>query len=328
MTTAFEPHPLIPGGQLQTLVAYCFAAAPRLAPQETLFVTLGDGDRLSLDVNYPHEVSDRTPIVYLMHGLGGCSESAYKLRIAAKLTAQGFRVVRHNHRGCGRFGEGARGIYHSGSTLDVLAGLREVAQRWSDAPLLPIGFSLSGTMLLNLLGTHLTRREELPQVQAAMSVCAPIDLHQSSAAIGALRNKHFDTFYSRTLIRQLLGRRIIDSAFAETELRAANLRLIDEIVTAPRGGFRDAEHYYESCSPKHVVANIRIPTLVLEAADDPIVPPQSVVQAAYSTRALLSLERSGGHLGFISREPTAAGDHRWLDQFIGRWVREQSRFRG
>ncbi len=321
MHSSFQAHPLLRGGHLQTIFAFVYANAPSMPEPETLFVKLSDGDELSLDVDHPKAVKPETPIVYLIHGLGGCSESAYKLRIARKLNKLGLRAVRHNHRGCGMHARKARGIYHSGSVADVLAGLRKIAETWPDAPILPVGFSLSGTILLNLLGTKQKELAELSQIKAAMAVCAPIDLTASSAALGRPSNKAYDFYYAKLLVKRLLHQGLIDQNFAKKYLHASRLRQIDEFVTAPFGGFVDVHDYYNRCSPRHTVGNIILPTTILAAADDPIVPPESVREPRYSKSVRLSLQTSGGHLGFISREQTPFGDRRWLDFQVIKWAR-------
>lgn len=324
MDASFQAHPLLRGGHLQTIFAFVYADAPSLPQPETLVVQLSDGDELALDVDHPPEGSPETPIVYLIHGLGGCSESAYKLRIARKLNVLGFRTVRHNHRGCGAFARRAKGIYHSGSAADVLAGLKTIAARWPHAPLLPVGFSLSGTILLNLLGSQSEELAQLSQLKAAMAVCAPIDLNASSAALDRRSNKIYDYYYAKLLVRRLLDQGLIDKAFARSYLQAGRLRQIDEVVTAPFGGFRDVLDYYHRCSPRHTVGSIELPTTILAAADDPIVPPTSVTEARYSQAVQVSLEASGGHLGFISRDPTPFGDRRWLDYKVISWAQKHA----
>lgn len=325
MSSTFDPHPLCPGGQLQTVIAYFWSDSHPMKPDEQVLVPLSDGDAIVLDVNHPAVPAAKTPIVYLMHGLGGDSDSSYKLRMAAKLTKMGMRVVRHNHRGAGHHGKLARRIYHSGSVGDVLAGLQAITQRWPDSPMLVVGFSLSGTILLNLLGNRVKDLREMPQIKSALAVCPPIDLELSSRTIDQFSNKHFDVFYVRGLLKQLLERSIVDADFVAKKMSRLSLRHFDEVITAPLAGFLNRNQYYDSCSPKHVVGNIRCPTLVLAAADDPIIPISSVIRAPYSTRALLSVQSSGGHLGFISRQRTPQGDLRWLDYFVATWAVEQLR---
>jgi predicted alpha/beta-fold hydrolase len=325
MSSAFEPHPLCPGGQLQTVVAYFWPDSHPIRPDEQVIVPLPDGDAIALDINHPAGPSPRTPIVYLMHGLGGDSDSSYKLRLTAKFNGMGMRVVRHNHRGAGRYGKLARRIYHSGSAGDVLAGLQCMIQRWPDSPILVVGFSLSGTILLNLLGQRVKELRELPQVKAALAICPPIDLELSSRTIDQFSNKHLNLFYVRGLLKQLIERSVVDAEFVAKKMSRLSLRHFDEVITAPLAGFLNRDQYYDSCSPKHVVGNIRLPTLVLAAADDPIIPISSVIRAPYSTKTLLSLQNSGGHLGFISKERTPQGDIRWLDYFVTTWAHEQLR---
>lgn len=325
MSSAFQPHPLCPGGQLQTMIAWLWHDSRPFPPDESMIVPLPDGDAIVLDINHPAEASPRTPIVYLMHGLGGDSESSYKLRLAAKLVKQGMRVIRHNHRGAGRHGKLAQRIYHSGSVADVLAGLQSVSQRWPECPLFVVGFSLSGTILLNLLGQRVNELRALPQLKSALAVCPPMDLELSSRTIDQFSNKHLDLFYVRSLLKQLVDRSVVDADFVAQKMSPFSLRHFDEVITAPLAGFLNRTHYYDSCSPKNVVGNIRLPTVILAAADDPIIPASSVIRAPYSTKALLSLQSSGGHLGFISKERTPEGDNRWLDHFVTRWVHEQLR---
>lgn len=318
----FRPHPLIRGGQLQTMIAYLYHGAKPLVRDALISLPVSEHDALQLEVNHPPGASPQTPTVYLLHGLGGNAESAYKLRIAAKLLQNGFRTVRHNHRGCGRDTIRARSIYHSGSVDDVLAGVRALAERWPESPLFVVGFSLSGTILLNMLGTRQQALAELPQFKGALSVCAPLDLHASSRALCHWSNRHYDIFYTNTLVRRLLQLGIIDSTLVETQLKKKNLRQFDEVVTAPLGGFASLDHYYDSCSPSRTLSRITLPTVILAAADDPIVPLSSVQNTLLSPFTRLSLQSSGGHIGFVSRSLTQFGDRRWLDAWVVRWARE------
>lgn len=318
----FEPHPLVRGGQLQTLLAFLYHGAKELARDELLTLEVSKGDQLRLDINHPPAAPAGTPVVYLMHGLGGNSESAYKLRIARKLLQFGYRTVRHNHRGCAPETERAQGIYHSGSVEDVLAGVRAIAAKWPESPLLLVGFSLSGTILLNLLGSRHADLSQLPQIKAALSVCAPLDLHASSEALCHWSNRHYDIFYTRILIARLLHLGIIDSDRARDSLKSQNLRQFDELITAPLGGFESLKHYYDSCSPIRTMANIDRPTTILAAADDPIVPLESVQNVPSNPFVSMSLQTSGGHIGFISRQLTSFGDRRWVDEFVVKWAQD------
>ncbi|MBC7658854.1 MAG: alpha/beta fold hydrolase [Chitinophagaceae bacterium] len=322
-TKEFKAHPLLPGGQLQTLAGYFLSPPPAVAADEFIYVALPDGDKIELVINNPK--GPVTATLYLLHGLGGDSDSGYKLRLTKKLLPLGYRIIRHNHRGNGVHGNEAKGMYHSGSAVDVLECLKEIARRYPENPLGIIGFSLSGTIVLNLLAWYAKELEDLGLLKAAMSVCAPIDLEESSRALSQLRNKHYDLFFAKTAIEQFHRRRFISDDQAKTYLHRPSLRKIDEHVTAPYGGFRDASHYYDECSPKHTLSQISIDTLILAAADDPIVPAQSVLKAPIQHPVKLRMETSGGHMGFLGRHLTTHGDYRWLDTFVENWA--QSKFK-
>lgn len=326
----FTPHPLLVGGHLQTIGGQLLGANPRADPYEVEVLTLPDGDQVVLHINRPltNPNSDLTrraekPIVLMLHGLGGCSESAYILRIARRLTKLGHVVVRFNHRGCGLGGAAlARHIYHAGRGEDVAALIQYAHARWPHHPLLVAGFSLSANMLLRWLGQHDTLRVA-PQLMGALAICPPIDLELCSRALARKDNWHIDRYYTRSLIRTARFRQRL-FAGSETDLvfpPKMSLRLFDELYTAPRAGFNSRDDYYERSSARGSVHRIVTPTVVLAAADDPIIPAATFDRVNWSSAVTFRMERSGGHMGFISRRLTAWGDRRWMDAFVVEWVR-------
>lgn len=319
MLNPFESHPIFRGGQIQTLAAFIWPRAKALPADEYIHVEVSNGDHIELAVNNPQGPVRGT--LYLLHGLGGDAKSAYKLRIAQKLLPLGIRVIRHNHRGTGERVKQAKGIYHSGSALDVLAGLKAIQEKWPAIPIGIVGFSLSGAMLLNLLGRHSKELESISELKGAMSVCAPIDLLASSNALLERRNKHIDFFFAKATLQHFLKRDFISNQDLKTKFRRPTLRMVDDLLVAPLGGFRDAAHYYASCSPRSILKDIRLPTLILAAADDPVVPASSVRNIEYSSAVTVRLERSGGHMGFLGRQLTPHGDYRWMDYFIETWAK-------
>lgn len=318
MMNPFEPHPLFRGGQLQTLAAFLFPRTPELRPDEYMTIPVSGDDVIELAVNNPP--GEVKGILYLLHGLGGDAKSAYKLRITQKLLPRGYRMVRHNHRGGGEQIELAKGLYHSGATADILAGLHAIQKRWPGIPIGIVGFSLSGTILLNLLARHPDEISAISELKSAMSVCAPLDLHASAGSLALWRNKHYDFFFAKTLLNQLRRRKYLSEADIKAKFSRPTLRKVDEFVTAPYAGYRDAAHYYDSCSPLNLLGNIRLPTLILAASDDPVVPAESVVRAQSNDFVTVRMERSGGHMGFLGRHLTPHKDYRWMDYFIETWA--------
>lgn len=323
---SFKPHPLLRGGQLQTLAGQLLPKPPPPAPYETLCVTLPDGDRTNLHINHATRLADSpqapAPVAVLMHGLGGCSESTYILRITRKLNELGYSVVRFNHRGCGHgAGQLARGIYHAGRIEDLHASLVAVATRFPNRAILPVAFSLSGNILLKLLGDR-TALRDLSACTRAMAVCPPVDLEQCSLALDHRSNWHIDRYYTTRLIATAREqhRRFPDGP-PPVFPKMMSLRIFDDVYTAPKAGFKNRSAYYDGSSAKHVAHALSTQTTILAAADDPIIPVESFAGVRFSSAVELRMEESGGHMGFIGARLTAFGDRRWMDEAVVDWVR-------
>lgn len=318
----FVPHPIAKGGHLQTILPRLLDAPPTLPNSEHMDIDLEDGDRTYARIDHPISgARPDTPILALFHGLGGCSESAYKRRIAARGISEGLRVARFSHRGCGQdFELSAKGIYHSGSKDDVIAGLVALTQRYPEAPVAVVGFSLSGAMVLNMLGHYPEIQKTIPQLQIAAAVCPPVDLVESSKLISKFSNIIYDQYYTRLLLKHT-KRRAIKFKLKKPEFskKMVTLALFDNEFTAPAAGYRDAAHYYQECSPARILKNIKLPTLILGAEDDPVVNPQGFADAKQNLFIHLSVQKSGGHMGFLSRYKTRYGDNRWLEEALVTW---------
>ena len=296
-------------------------------------VQLPDGDALILDIDEPVCVSptlsdsSSTPTVVTLHGLGGDSYSTYNLRLRQKFASCGFRLVRFNHRGCGRLENSSnllpsKGIYHAGRSEDISLALKSVCKKWPKSPVVVIGFSLSGNALLQTLVRHADMIQANSNLLSACSVCAPLDLEVCSLALARQRYVILDKYYMRKMRRVIEQREASISGEQKTSLpKGVTLRMFDEIYTAPRGGFRDRSHYYEFSSAKNVVDSIKLPTLILGAKDDPIVPPVSYEGIKLSSEVKLDLQPSGGHMGFIQRGLTEFGDRRWMDSYLINWAK-------
>lgn len=154
-----------------------------------------------------------------------------------------------------------------------------------------------------------------------MAVCPPLDLELCSQALSAPGNWHIDRYYTRRLVQTAMQRqRLFNEGPPPRFPRRLNLRVFDEVYTAPRAGFRSRDDYYETSSARRVTAQITLPTLLLAAADDPIIPPRSYTTARFSPSTKVQLLPAGGHMGFIAKTRTRFGDLRWMDEAVVDWV--------
>src|SRR5262249_25314466 len=165
------------------------------------FVTLPDGDRLALHDSVPASWRPGGRIVVLVHGLGGSHQSRYMERLTGLLWPHGIRVVRLDLRGVGRGEALARRTYHGGCSDDVRAAAAEV-HRWSPhSPLVLIGMSLGGNILLTRAGG--AAAEPVPGLERVVAVSPPIDLVRCVEMIAQPRNRVYENYYVRRLIEQV-----------------------------------------------------------------------------------------------------------------------------
>lgn len=320
-TLPFRPFPLLTNGHLQTIVA-ARVYLPLEPPSITRLVCLPDGDRLALEVSTPRSWQSDAPTVAMVHGLCGCHRSPYMMRLAWKLWRCGVRAVRINLRGCGS-GKGlARQPYHSGRSEDVLAVLVDLHQSTPQSPITLIGFSLGGNIALKLAGELAAAATYLKQV---IAVCPPADLAACSRLLSQPANRVYERHFMRLLRAAVLERQTRFPDLPRVELpQRLSLYAFDNLYTAPRCGFRDADDYYARCSAAPLVPRITIPCRILFAADDPFIDATVFDGQALPANVQVVRTARGGHLGFLG-VPGRPGGYRWMDALLLEWLGVSSR---
>jgi predicted alpha/beta-fold hydrolase len=321
----FRPHLLLRNGHLQTVAAVYlprrhapygakvhFIAADETPPE------LG-GDQLALHEDCPPDWEPHRPAVLMVHGLAGCYRSAYMCRMADRLMARGYCVFRMDMRGCGA-GEGiAKLPTHCGRSGDVAAALRFIAARYPETPVYTVGFSLGGCLTLNLLAE--AGDAAVGNLKRSMAICPPVDLFAVERRFDSPGGRPYDKFFVTKLWRQIIDRwrRFPDIAPAVIPRQPKRLRQLDELVTAPSGGFSSADDYYAKTQPAPKLARITQPVLIIAAEDDPVVPTAPLFEYAHGVGVQIAIVRRGGHLGFIGGGK-GDPDKRWLDWRIIEWI--------
>ncbi len=288
----FRPRFPWRGGDLQTL-RNSLVPLPGIAGthRERLAIPLRDRrcGRLSAVLDRPRREERRRPLFLLVHGLGGCEDSAYMRLTAGALIAQGHAVLRLNLRGADPV-RCSRGPYHAGLTADLVDVLALIAARWPRRQVVAVGFSLGGHLLLRLAA------EPRPPANLAgiVSVSAPLDLAATARRMAAPRNR----IYERRLVARLRRHRFRDGIDVPGALR--RISDFDRAIVVPAHGFRDLEAYYRSQSAMRTLERIGLPTLAIHADDDPWIPAADYRRAPWpgGDRATVLLVRGGGHVGF------------------------------
>ncbi len=251
----------------------------------------------------------------LLHGLEGSANAGYIQSFAQEALTRGFGVHRANFRTCGGTEEMSETSYHSGLTSDTEHILRKIEAR-ERGPIYLVGFSLGGNVALKLTG-------ELGHTSLLAGTCAistPIDL----AACVCCLDKRSNSLYARRFLDRLRGRVRRKSRLSPDLYSTAGLDSVktiwefDDRFTAPLFGFGTAAKYYETQSANTYLKKICIPTLVICAKDDPLVPFGIYDHPAFRSNAALTLltPEHGGHLGFISRHKPRF----WLDGTVLDWI--------
>ncbi len=289
------------GGHAQTIYPFLLPRAPIRYRRER--VQTADGDFWDFDWTdeAPRAADDATPVVVLFHGLEGGSGSHYARALMRHVVDLGWRGVVTHFRGCGGEINRTARAYHSGDHEEIAGLLAAVRARAPRAPLYAVGVSLGGSALLNWLGR--AGSDARSQVRAAAAVSTPLDLMSAGMAIDRGFNRIYSWHFLETLKPKsmTMAQRFPGVLDASRIRRARSLYEFDDVVTAPLHGFAGTSDYWTRASSKPWLREVRVPTLVLNARNDPFVPAASLPGPVEVSRdVLLEQPQSGGHVGFLS----------------------------
>ncbi|WP_415058498.1 hydrolase [Halopseudomonas sp.] len=304
----FRPAKWLPGGHLPTLYGPLCRSAPALQRRRERLI-LKDGDFIDLDWYGPAESSQ--PCVILLHGLTGSSSSLYILGQQKALADRGWQSVAVNWRGCsGEPNHVPRG-YHSGASDDLAEVVTHVHTVAAGRPLAAAGYSLGGNVLLKYLG----ERASDSLLQAAVAVSVPFRLDQCADRLQVGFSRVYQTRFLRDMLAYVANKRRL-FAHQGWDVEYASLAALgslegmdsfwdfDARVTAPLHGYASAEDYYRRCSSRFFLGTIAVPTLIIQALNDPFVYPHSLPeQAELSPCTHFELHAGGGHVGFVEGSP-------------------------
>jgi predicted alpha/beta-fold hydrolase len=288
----------LPNGHMQSIYPALFRQINGVAYRRERIVT-ADHDFLDLDWSYAHKTGPSRKLVILSHGLEGNSTRQYILGMVRLLNQNGYDCLAWNFRSCsGEMNKSSR-FYHSGATDDLELIINQALRKgYSSVDL--IGFSLGGNLTLKYLGE--AARAIDPRLRKAVVFSVPMDLKACSLSIIRRENMVYMHRFLMTLRPKVDEKALLfpDMISSDDYRHVKTLYDFDNIYTAPLHGFSNADHYYEACSSMHFVENISIPTLIVNAENDPIVPYMSLPMDVISklSNVWLEVSKEGGHCGF------------------------------
>jgi predicted alpha/beta-fold hydrolase len=313
--SSFRPPLFLCNGHVQTIL-------PAVLPRKFRHsfrrerVDVPDGD--FLETGWLETGAQRLAI--LSHGLEGCFDNDYILGMATALSGAGWDVLAWNLRGCGTEPNRNLRFYHSGETEDLRFLVNRAAERYPRIAL--VGFSLGGNITLKYAG----EAPAPPAVRCAVGISVPVDL---AASARALDERWGNRVYLQRFLATLIRKIEVKARHFPDELSTVGLRRIrsfqefDDRYTAPLHGFRDAMDYWTQSSARQFLPRITVPTLLLNAKNDPFLTAESFPfpEAEANPRLFFEAPESGGHCGFLDLKN---GLERWSERRVAAFLREMA----
>lgn len=317
LESVYRPPLGFTSGHVQSIWPAVMRRVPQVPWRRERVIT-PDDDFLDVDVWTAAEPTARVAI--LSHGLEGNANQPYMRGMAHALRRRGWDVVAWNCRGCGGEPNRMLRFYHSGSSDDLGTVIDHVTaqSRWSEVAL--AGFSLGGNQTLKYLGEQGAAVHA--KVVGAVAFSVTCDLAASSVRLGEWQNRIYMARFMKTLRAKVIAK----AQYFPGQLNLTGLaemrtfRQFDDRYTAPLHGFADAEDYWRQCGSVHFLRDIRVPTLLVNALDDPFLAGRCFPreEAESNPQFWLETPRHGGHVGFVTR---GAGGEYWSETRAGEFLK-------
>ncbi len=317
----FEPHVLLKTGHLQTMASAFLPRTFAPSEQEERLFRVDPESQLKGVCHWQPGKSRETPVIVIVHGLEGSSDSNYLRGIAEKALTRGFHAIRMNQRNCGGTEMLTPTLYNSGMSSDYRAILLELlADGFKN--IFFAGYSMGGNLVTKMAAEWTANAPG--GLRGIVAVCPALDLSACADALDEPQNY----FYQRHFVKGLLERyrrkaKLFPARYSQNGFAPIRtVREFDDAITGPAFGFRDAEEYYEASGAKRVIAQLKVPLLLMTAKDDPFVPYDSFVRAKVAANPLVRFvaPEHGGHCGFISK--WAGNERFWAEERVVEFMAE------
>jgi uncharacterized protein len=328
--SSFVPQPLLKNPHLMTI-------APALLPRgfklrkshvETTLFPVAPGSQIR---GFTHFQRDRSncPTLILVHGLEGSSQSFYMVGLAEKALNVGLNVVRLNLRNCGGTLHLTPTLYNAGLSQDLHRVIEFMSGEYGLSDLFLIGYSLGGNLVLKA-SAELGELQKF--VSGTVAISPPIDLEACVRALELPSNRFYELAFLWSLKRKIQQKNVMfPNCFPVSKLaQVKSVRQFDDVFTAPDGKYETADNYYRVASSGPLLEKIGIPSLIITAQDDPLVPFKIFRDIRREGIVKLLAPKYGGHAAFIQdmtahRRNGSIDDHFWADRQIIDFCKKHSK---
>lgn len=293
------------GAHAQTVYPSLFGTRPPIGYQRERWDTTPhgkpDGDFIDVDRLSSTAGNMDQPMLVVFHGLEGSSQGIYALNLMREAEQRGWRGLVPHFRGCSGEMNRLPRAYHSGDAPEIEWILRRVKAEAPSQPLYVAAISLGGNATMKWLGEAGTDAEAV--VTAAAAISAPLDLMAAGEALEQGFCKVYTKNFLRTMKKNALAKLAKHPGIFREDvmMRATTLREFDNEVTAPLHGYRDTDDYWTRGSAKPGLVDVRVPSLILNAKNDPFLPGRVLPTAnEVSPHVTLDFPLQGGHVGFLT----------------------------
>ena len=317
---SFAPYPWLTNPHLHTLVAWS-RPRPHLlvnVPMEERLFRVDPQSQIKGACSW--QCNRQAPTLILVHGLEGCHDSHYMRGIAHKARHAGLNVIRLNQRNCAGTEHLTPTLYNGGLSQDVRAVVDELVGKDGIRDLWVAGYSMGGNLVLKMAGEA---GATCPGLRGVAVVCPNVHPAACVAALEQPRHWIYHQYFVRKLKARLARKaKCFPGKWDPSLLKnVRTLSQFDETYTAPDGGYRDAADYYERSGSRHVLEDVRVPTLLITAQDDPFVPFSSFDVPRIRANPCIQLitPAKGGHCGFLQRARVSEDVH-WAENRIVEFI--------
>ena len=311
----FEPHPLLRGAHIMTIAPVFWRRNFSLPPPEDRQFQVEPESRLLAHCHWQPDKRSDAPVIVIVHGLEGSSNSDYARGIAEAAFKRGYNAIRINQRNCGGSESLTPTLYNSGMSSDYRAVCGELTDEGFQH-IFFVGYSMGGNLVLKMAAEY---GDSNPRaLRGICAVCPALDLAACADALERWENRIYQRHFVTGLMNRYRRKAIsMPERYVQNKLPPVRtVRQFDDAITAPLFGYRDAREYYEAASAKQILAHLRVPTLLITAKDDPFVPYSSIVAAGAEKNPAITLVAPdhGGHCAFISNKGGAS--RFWAEQCV------------